>query len=138
MHTMEEHLKNASSQYDDWRKNLTVLAIGALTVLVAMMPENPPAFPSNYFLAVCWVLLSLCIPCSLAASFISIIESKKMVYAIIDLQQAPNSQGKIPGSKDTIKLHRLHKIFLWAQVAAITTFCLSFISLAIYACMSIL
>ena len=39
MPTMDEHLKNASSQYDDWRKNLTVLAIGALTVLVAMMPK---------------------------------------------------------------------------------------------------
>ena len=135
---MDEHLKNASSQYDDWRKNLTVLAIGALTVLVAMMPDTPPAFPENYFLAGCWILLSVCIPCSLAASFISIIESKKMVYAMIDLRQSPNSEGKIPGSAETVKLHKLQKWFMVAQVTAIVTFCLSFFSLAIYACLSIL
>jgi hypothetical protein len=135
---MDEHLKNASSQYDDWRKNLTVLAIGALTVLVAMMPESPPVYPSNYFLAACWVLLSLCIPCSLAASFISIIESKKMVYAFMDLQTPPNEHGKIPGSRATIVFHRLHRLFFWAQIIAVITFCLSFISLATYACLSVL
>ena len=138
MHDIEEHLKKASDLYSDWIKNLAALSIAALTILVSMMPETPPASPEKYFLAGCWVLLAICIPCSISASFRPIVESRWLASAGMDLTGRPGPDGKIPGSKLTISLHRRNLILLWAQAGAVVTFCLSFISLAIYACISVL
>ena len=138
MHTMEELFKNAASLYADWIKNLAALSIAALTILVSMMPDTPPTPPANYFLAGCWILLALCTPSSLAASFRPIIESKRLAFSAVDLNQQPNKDGKIPGTEYTKKFHKLNKLLLASQFLAVTSFCLSFISLAIYACLSIL
>jgi hypothetical protein len=138
MSVIEEHLKKATELYSDWIKNLAALSIAALTILVSMMPETSPGSPEKYFLAACWVLLAVCIPCSIAASFRPIIESKWLAAAGIDIAQGPGPDGKIPGSNMTIDLHRKNLILLWCQIGAVITFCLSFISLAIYACIRVL
>lgn len=135
---MEELFKNASTMYADWIKNLAALSIAALTILVSMMPETAPTAPANYFLAACWILLALCIPCSLAASFRPIVESKKLAHAAIDLMQPPRKDGKIEGSEYSKKLHKQNLLLLKFELVAIASFCLSFVSLAIYACISIL
>lgn len=103
-----------------------------------MMPETPPVAPANYFLAACWLLLAICIPASLAASFRPIVESKKLALSAIDLQQQANSEGKIPASDMTKKLHKQEKVLSFLQYIAVGTFCLSFISLAIYAIITVL
>lgn len=138
MHTVQELFKNAASLYADWIKNLTALSIAALTILISMMPDTPPASPEKYFLAACWILLAVCIPCSLAASFRPIIESKWLAFAAVDLSQQPNKDGKIPGSEYTKKFGGLNKVLLALQFLSVSTFCLSFMSLAVYACISIL
>lgn len=132
-----EHLEKASSEYAAWIKNLTPLSIGALTVLISMMPQKPPEPPANYFLATCWILLAISILCSLAASFRPIIQSQFLASAAMDVGQAKNKQN-FPGSDHAKRLHKLNKVLLISQVVAISTFCFSFISLAIYACISIL
>lgn len=138
MHNFQELMRKASEMYSDWIKNLAALSIAALTILVSMMPDTPPAPPANYFLAACWFLLAVCIPSSLAASFRPVIESKKLAVSLLDLQKKPNSEGKIPGSELTRKLHRQDRVLYVAQFIAVGSFCLSFIALAIYAIISVL
>lgn len=134
MHTFQELLKNAATMHADWIKSLAALSIAALTILISMMPEILPEPPANYFLAICWILLAICIP----ASFRPIIESKKLAWAAINLQQKPNAEGKIPGGEMTKKLHKQEKVLSILQYIAVGTFCLSFISLAIYATITVL
>src|SRR4030067_514808 len=48
-----------NSLFDGWFKNLTALSIGALTVLVSLMPQDNIPCPAKYFLIACWVLLGV-------------------------------------------------------------------------------
>jgi len=138
VHNFQELMKKASEMYSDWMKNLAALSIAALTILVSMMPDIPPSPPANYFLAACWLLLAVCIPLSLAASFRPVVESKKLAISLLDLQRNPNSEGKVPGSELTIKLYKQDRVLYIAQFVAVGSFCLSFISLAVYAIISVL
>lgn len=128
-----ELLEKSSSLYADWIKNLAALSMVALTILVSLMPEILPGAPAKYFLATCWFLLALCIPCSLAASFRPIVEAKKLANAAMDIAKSNPGEREIKGSAESIRLHRLDAFLLKIQVIAVGTFCLSFIMLALYA-----
>lgn len=138
MSTIQELLENASSLYADWIKNLAAMSMIALTVLVSLMPETTPKPPANYFLAICWILLAVCIPCALTASFRPIIEAKRLANAAMDLAQPPKEDGKWAGSDETKRLHRIDWWLSKSQFIAVASFCISFVMLAIYACIEIL
>ncbi len=135
---IEELFKIESELYTGWIKNLLGLSTVALTILVSMMPRGDSSCPEKYFLALSWILLALCIPCSLAAAFRPTIEARKKAHTALDFLKAGEGAKEIPASQETKKLFKITRVLFIAQVISILTFCLSFASLTIYACLSIL
>lgn len=138
MHNLEELSKLEVELNNAWVKNLLAISIGALTVLLALMPSQPIEAPGKYFLALCWLLLGSSILFSLAASFRPIIEARWKIHALLDISKLPPGQETIPGSNATKRLSILKKVFLAFQVLAVLSFCFAFVSLSVYACLKVL
>ena len=138
MHPLIEIYKNEEELYSGWLKNILGLSIAALTILVSMMPEQSPSPPDSYYLAATWLLLALCIPCSLAASFRPIVHSRLKAASFLTVQNIQPGTKEFPASNQEIKLRRYLNVLMVAQAISIISFCFSFVALAVYACLRIL
>jgi hypothetical protein len=132
-HPLVEASKEYESLFSGWFKNLSGISTGALALLVSLMPKEQPPRPDKYFLAVCWTTLILSILFALIASFRQII----LARVNLDFQQAqltkPTDKTEYKIASGFLSPRTKMRIVIFSQVVAIVSFCVSFISLAIYA-----
>jgi hypothetical protein len=123
-----------NSLFDGWFKNLTALSIGALTLLVSLMPSEVVTSPDKYFLVTCWVFLGASILFGLIGSFrLVIIAQLNLLMNIPPQKNTPSGAMNIPNSG-----LRKMRFVIFSQNVAIVSFFLAFISLTIYACLKTL
>ena len=133
MHPFIEASKEYETLFAGWFKNLLGISTGALAVLVSLMPKEHPPCPDKYFLAVCWITLILSILFSLIASFRQTILARvNLDFQQAQLKMSRDEAGKQITSESLSSVLKMCLIFYF-QCIAIISFCLSFISLAIYA-----
>src|SRR4030066_1516105 len=130
------HITELSDKYNrpfgGWFKNLTALSIGALTVLVSLMPQDNIPCPAKYFLIACWVLLGVSILFGLIGSFRPVALARLQLSMNLHPLTEKNMRAgaKIPSEWGAYKL----KISIYCQNIAVVSFFLAFVNLVIYAC----
>ena len=132
-HPLTEASKEYENLFEGWFKNLLGISTGALALLVSLMPKEQLPRPDKYFLAVCWMTLILSILFSLIASFRRII----LARVNLDFQSAqlnkPKDKSEYKIASGLLSPRMKLRLIGLCQVVAIISFCVSFISLAIYA-----
>ena len=124
-----------------WFKQLLVLSIAALSVLVALIPKPQLiCTPDKYFLVGTWILLSLSILSALGSSRRAVTVAHLNLLCQYELLSKSLKPGELPvlSTPDIKKLKFYTKLQSFLQQIAIYSFCLAFVSLAIYACLKTL
>lgn len=133
MQPITESSKEFESLFEGWFKNILGISTGALAVLASLLPTADLPCPDKYFLASCWLLLVVCILSSLVASLRRILLAHlglQLNLAALDKQSSP---GKTQIKRGWLTPMQKMKAIVLCQYIAIVSFCLAFISLAIYA-----
>lgn len=134
MNPFIEAIKEYDALFAGWFKNMLGISTGALALLVSLLPTTCIPSPDKYFLGTCWSLSVVCILCSLVGSLRPIFLahlSLQVSISGLNTQTPQNHPAPIKtGWRSPI--HRI-KAINFCQWIAVISFCLSFISLAIYA-----
>jgi hypothetical protein len=139
MNPLHEMANKYEELFSGWFKNLLGISVGALAVLVALIPDTSIPAPDKYPLVISWISLAVCIISSLIASFREVNLAHLTLAAKLNF---PNLSGKEPPQTFKVKDEKLFrgialkmKIIVISQFSAVWSFVISFVSLAVYGCL---